>query len=292
MVQFMLLSLNMTEFDQDQFNFDVPQELGGGIIAEEEYRPTPGTEALLGALLLDEPQFVSEVGTLVGQLLNPSGEQYIDNVFEDGSEVLRYFHSTESLNIDRYDIAEAIRLTKPVGNLIDAQSSLGVEPTSEQVKFLARTTDLGLLLEVIDEELTKPYRLSEESEAESSPHIVGSYVIENDVVDAVYLSQVTSSSPYLRAKQDSGEASLTDDEQQVRDFYEGRVGKIGFSVLSAVHTLMIAEAIDEIRRKSASGKVSVHSAGPMHRKLVWFGKQVELDQDWVSIVAGGNASQN
>lgn len=290
----MLQSMYMAEFNRDQFNFDVPQELGGGIIAEDEYRPTPGTEALLGVLLLDGPQFQTEVGSLVGRLLYPSGEQYINDVIDgdEGNEVLRYFHSTDSLNIDRYDIAEAIRLTKPVCNLIDAQSTLGVESTPEQIEFTARIKDLGILLDVIDEELTKPYRLSEELEPSSSPRILGSYVIEDDIVEAIDTAEMWARSPYSVPPLDDGEASLIDDEQLVTAFYEGRIQSIGFNVLSFVHTMISAEAIDEIRRKSASGRISANSAGSGHREFSWFGRQVELEQDWVSVVAGGDASQN
>lgn len=290
----MLLSTNMAEFDRDQFNFDVPQELGGGIIAEEEYCPTPGTESLLCVLLLDEPQFETNAGPLVRRFQNPSEYQYINDVIDErqGSKILKYFHSTESLNNDRYDIAEAIRLTKPIGNLIDAQSSLGVEASSEQNRFLTKINALRTLLDVIDKELVKPYRFHEETESGSSPRIDGSYVIEDQIVDAIDLAERRANSPYAQAPFDGDFDNHTADEQLVEAFYEGRIRLIGFNVLSFVHTMRSAEAIDEIRRSSNSGSVSTHSAGPRQRVFSWFGKQVELDQDWVSVVAGGNASQN
>jgi hypothetical protein len=75
---------------------------------------------------------------------------------EVGPALLREGHSTESLLLDRYDIAEAVRLTTPLSTFIESKRALHQEITPAEQGFIARLGITKTLLSIVETELERP----------------------------------------------------------------------------------------------------------------------------------------
>lgn len=295
----------MSEFTSHQeLLLEVPDSLGSGRIVESDYLPTDGVNLLLGKLLGYQPTVktgTAEFGSVVCDIAREQSDvlsAIIDP--EVGPEILRTLHATADLISDQYDIAETLRLVSPIKQLVDAKISLGIEINEAETDFVVRTASLDSLLDAISSELERSYRRSDQSTTESPMAIPeSSYTIENKIVDAVNLGQRESVHKALAPELDkavfvsSGNGPSYDAAKaRVDDFIKGLSRSVEFIDISLVDTIDGATAIEKIATSSEIGRLSAWAAGVRTKYFAWSGKQVQLDQEWVSVVLGGSVSQS
>lgn len=314
------------QLDSKTFHFQIPETLGSGLITEDEYEATNGTMFLISQLCdldfnLDQP---FEGNSLLNKLARAEENRslaYLSLVTQDGigSEILKAYYSKDDLERDRYDIAEALRLTRPIAERIEANKKLNI--TGEETEqFLTRIEGLKSLKNAIDNELNKAYRQLEEDGDMPVPKLPHkSYEIERSLIDSNIKQNNSAVDQFMNLLSGESARELYEDIQsnrieddyaiseeiaaspdskyfqaltRVKAFIAGEISHISFSDISYVHTVELYEELSRRSNEWAIGRLCVIAAAGTQKRFAWFGRQIEYSSKWYSVVSGGKVAQN
>jgi len=301
--------------DSDLYLIAIPDYLGGGLIKEEEYKPTLETEGYLKAIL----------GTLQEGSVIDLGYKSMANEFfgsEDGikklalfsdeevaTKIFRTTFSSQELRDEEYGLSEAIRMVSPIISLIESKESMNIDLLEEEKLFLVRCEVLEGLRQTISKELSKPYRAEEDVENKERIRVdeEGIYTFEDESIanidksKRVFLKMLVDEAPLVKDDSTTNQLEFlgsyaTDaaklSRDSVADFLSGKIKSVSLGHLLKVHSYESAEHVSSTFLASEIGKLSVLATQTRNRTFAWNGRQIAYDTPWYSVVSGGDASQN